>query len=284
MPPFPPDPLRGRSVTGLLRYPRTQAVALKANAAHGFAAQHALLHYPSGAVYSFIPKNACSTLRYSLARANNCIDSPEDWVWIHPNNATFMATLPDLVRAPFSFVILRCPHARLASVFLDKIVDKTPELWQLYRLTRDGFDPDMLTFRDFVDLLLDFDALVSNIHWRPQIDFLVYETYTHVFALEQFGTAVATLRTEVGFDIHDARALTGHGTDEVELIHEDCFADTPLHVLAGMKRSGHLPAHARLFDQRLARQVASLYAADMSIYTDNLGPEGLTFPDFLTEE
>lgn len=270
-------------MTGLLRYARTETVALKDNAAHGFAAQHALLHYPSGAVYSFIPKNACSTLRYSLARANNCISGPEDWVWIHPNNATFTATLPDLVRAPFSFVILRCPHARLASVFLDKIVDKTPELWQLYRLTRDGFDPDMLTFRDFVTLLSDPDLLKANIHWRPQTDFLVYDNYTRVFALERFSTIAATLRDAIGFDIHDARVLTGHGTDAVTLTHTGRFADTPLNVLAEMKRGGQLPAHARLFDDRLARQVASLYASDMSIYADYLGPEDLTFSNFLTD-
>lgn len=128
-------------MTGLLRYARGEEVALSQNGAHGFAAQHALVHYTSGAVYSFIPKNACSTMRYSMAIANNCISGPEDWTWIHKNNGTFVATLPELVRAPYSFVILRCPHARLASVFLDKIVDRTPELWQLYRKMRDGFTP-----------------------------------------------------------------------------------------------------------------------------------------------
>jgi hypothetical protein len=270
-------------MTGLLRYARQEAVALKANAAHGFAARHALVHYPSGAVYSFIPKNACSTLRYSLACANNCINDPQDWVWIHPNNATFAATLPELVRAPFSFVILRCPHARLASVFLDKIVDKTPELWQLYRLSRDGFDPDTLTFRDFVALLCDADKLNSNIHWRPQVDFLVYETYTHVFALERFSTIAGTVRAAIGFDILDARTLTGHGTDAVDLIRKGAFADTPLHMLAAMKRDGQLPAHARLYDDRLARKVASLYAADMNIYAKNLGPKDLTFSNLITD-
>jgi hypothetical protein len=269
-------------MTGLLRYAREEAVALKSNAAHGFAAQHALIHYPSGAVYSFIPKNACSTLRYSLARANNCISDPEDWVWIHPNNATFTATLPELVCAPFSFAILRCPHARLASVFLDKIVDKTPELWQLYQLTRDGFNPDTLTFRDFVTLLSEPEVQKSNIHWRPQIDFLVYETYTHVFALEQFGTAVTTVRDATGFEIYDARALTGHGTDGVTLTKRGCFADTPLHDLAAMKRDGQLPAHDRLYDDRLARQVASLYTSDLNIYAAHLGTKSLTFPNFLT--
>lgn len=254
---------------------------LASNAAHGFAARHALVHYASGTVYSFIPKNGCSTLRYSLARANNCIADPEDWVWIHPNNATFAATLPELVTAPRSFVVLRCPHARLASVFLDKIVDKTPELWQLYRLTGDGFDPDMLTFRDFVAHLSEDDHLKANIHWRPQSDFLVYETYSHVFALEAFATAVRTLQQDIGFKVFDARKLTGHGTDAVTLLKEGAFCDTPLWELAEMKRRGTLPAHAQLYDTDLARETAEIYADDMTLYAEYLDAGHLTFPGLL---
>ena len=268
-------------MTGLLRYARTEDVPLPQNKAHAFAAHNALVHYPSGAIYSFIPKNACSTLRYSMAIGNNCIAGPEDWTWIHDNNGTFSATLPELVRAPFSFVVLRCPHARLASVFLDKIVDKTPELWRLHRLTRDGFDPDALTFRDFVALLDKEDLLKVNIHWRPQEDFLVYERYSHVFALERFREAVPILKEEIGFAVQDARALTGHGTDRVEMIREGCFADTPISELAQMKRGGSLPAHAQLYDAALARQVAALYAGDLTLYAAHLDAQLLSFPDLL---
>lgn len=268
-------------MTGLLRYARSEDVALSQNKAHSFAAHNALVHYPSGAVYSFIPKNACSTLRYSMAIANNCIAGPEDWTWIHLNNGTFAATLPELVRAPFSFTVLRCPHARLASVFLDKIVDKTPELWQLYRLTRDGFDPDGLSFRAFVALLEGEDLLKVNIHWRPQQDFLVYERYSRVFALEAFREVAPVLRDEIGFEVQDARSLTGHGTDRVELIREGCFADMPVSELAALKRDGRLPAHAQLYDAPLSARVAGLYAGDMTLYATHLDAKMLTFPEFL---
>jgi len=267
-------------VTGLLRYARHELVPLAANAAHGFAARHALVHYASGTIYSFIPKNACSTMRYSLALANHCIAGSDDWTWIHPNNGTFVATLPELVRAPASVVVLRCPHARLASVFLDKIVDKMPELWQLYRETGDGFDPDALTFRAFVALLEDDALRDGNIHWRAQTDFLVYERYTHIFALERFGTVPEVLARH-GIEVHDARGLTGHGTDAVRLIRKGTFADMPLHELAAMKRAGQLPAHDRLYDRKLARRVARLYADDMTLYAGHLDPADLTFSSLL---
>lgn len=265
-------------MTGLLRHARHEAVALARNEAHMFAARHALVHYASGAVYSFIPKNGCSTLRLSLALANNCIAGPDDWTWIHPNNETFAASLADLVRASYSFVVVRCPHARLASVFLDKIVDKTPELWQLYRLTRDGFDPDAVTFRAFVDLLDDSALRGANIHWRPQTDFLVYERYTNVFALERFDDAVRTLHERIGLAVRDARQLTRHGTDAVELVRHGSYADVPIADIAAMKREGRLPAHPTLYDKALRDRVSRLYAGDLAFYTDRCGRDGLTFP------
>jgi hypothetical protein len=106
-----------------LRYPKSSNVALARNAAHQFASRHALSIYGARAIYSFIPKNGCSTLRYTVARANGCIDGPSDINWIHSNNLSFSATLRELLTAQYTFVVLRCPYSRLASVFLDKIVD-----------------------------------------------------------------------------------------------------------------------------------------------------------------
>lgn len=265
---------RGR----LLRHPRTDLVALEKNAAHGFAADHALVCYPTDTVYSFIPKNGCSTLRLSLAIANGCVASLGDWPWIHPNNATFRATFRDLVTAKFTFVVLRCPFRRLASVFLDKILSHTPEYWQLYRMERDTLDHEALSFRGFVDLLDRPDRLSANIHWRPQSDFLVYDTYDAYLTLENFGEAIARIERD-GFAVHDARALTRHGTDQYRTETAGAFADTPIAALREMRREGRLPDHAALYDTGLAATVARLYADDIRLYADHAGPAGLLFPD-----
>ena len=52
-------------MTGLLRYARSEDVPLPQNTAHRFAAQYALVHYPSGAICSFILKNAFPPMRSS---------------------------------------------------------------------------------------------------------------------------------------------------------------------------------------------------------------------------
>ena len=43
-------------------------------------------------------------------------------------------------------------------------------------------EPAMVTFREFVMGLRP--RLRSNEHWRPQVDFLVYETYDDYFCVE----------------------------------------------------------------------------------------------------
>lgn len=268
----PPKLKTGR----LLRYPRNDLVALDKNSAHGFAVAHALVCYPTDTIYSFIPKNGCSTLRLSLAMANGCLAGPEDWPWIHPNNGTFRASLRDLVTAQFTFVVLRCPFRRLASVFLDKILSHTPEFWQLYRLERDQLDHNTLTFRGFVDLLSSPDRVQANIHWRPQSDFLIYECYDAYLTLERFSDSAAKI-AQKGFAVHDARDLTRHGTDQYTPVMEGCFADTPILTLREMQRSGQLPSYAALYDEALAEEVGNLYADDIKLYTDHADPADLLF-------
>jgi len=81
-----------------------------------------MMIYQSNALYSYIPKNACSTLRFSVAKANGCISSLEQGHWIHANNTVFNATLAEAIKASYTFVILRCPYRRLASAYLDEFL------------------------------------------------------------------------------------------------------------------------------------------------------------------
>lgn len=261
-----------------LRYATAKQVALARNKAHQFAAAHALVHYESGMIYSFIPKNACTTLRVSLAVANGCITDLADWTWVHPNNGTFQADLRDLATAPFTFTVLRCPHARLASVFLDKILTHTPEYWKLFRASGDTLTHDSLTFREFVSLVVDDpDMLEADIHWCPQVNFLVYEDYDAWYTVEDFAMATAGIEAQ-GLPVIDARGLSRHGTDQVSLVQEGCFADTPCRELVEMRRGGFLPAHAALYDDGLATQVAMAYAEDIGLYREHCDATRLSFP------
>jgi hypothetical protein len=265
----------------LLRHTPGTTEGLAQNAAHRFAAQHALVHYLSGAVFTFIPKNACTSLRLSLAKANGMIADPADWAWVHQNNQTFAATLPELARASCTAVILRCPLARLASTFLDKIVSRDREFWTLQRLVRDAITPDTLSFRQFVDQIGRPGIFRADIHWRPQADFLVYDQYDAVFGMAELSRFATHFEKTTGQPFMDARPFSGHATSHYAPSEGGCHADTPLIDLLLQKSQGRLPRAVDLYDEALSAQVGRLYARDLDLHAALIGREGLLFPQMV---
>jgi hypothetical protein len=148
----------------LFKYSSVNQVALQNNPQHQFAMRHSMQVFNSNAIYSFIPKNGCSTLRLSLAVANGCINGIEQGNWIHQNNNTFMPTLRDAVCTDYKFVILRCPFRRLASVYLDKFVAKETNAWGYRDARQRSIELDDLTFDMFVKSLQAPYLFNSDIH------------------------------------------------------------------------------------------------------------------------
>lgn len=255
----------------LLRHTPGTIEALSKNAAHRLAAQHALVHYASGAVFTFIPKNACTSLRVSLALANGVIADPAEWAWVHQNNPTFAATLPELVCATKTAVVLRCPFSRLASTFLDKIVSREREFGILQRASRDAINPDTLTFREFVDWIGRPGILRADIHWRPQADFLVFQRYDAVFAMADLAGFAAWFEAATGQAFIDARPLSGHATSGHASRGATCHADTPLLDLLVEKSKGYLPRPADLYDEALIAQIRHIYANDLDLHLEWVG-------------
>lgn len=250
---------------------------LRHNAAHQFAAGHALRIYRSRSIYSFIPKNACTTLRVSLALANGCIAGSDDFNWIHANNDTFRAELADLATARYTFAILRCPYARLASVFLDKIVGKTDVAWHLHDLTKRRLEPEAMTFGKFVKAVTRAGRLRANIHWRPQSDFLVYEEYDDYFSLERFAAAQRVIEAKAGLEIVDARPLTKHGIDGLELVEGGNPDRLPPTRIALMKQRGQCPSPASLYTDETIALVAKHFQRDIELYRELFGGQDLMF-------
>lgn len=258
----------------ILRYACESNVLLAQNPLHAHAANYALSIYPSDAVYSFIPKNACSTMRYSIALAHGAIEGPSQFNWIHSNNQTFRASLRELTRCRYAFVILRDPFLRLASCFLDKFVGQTPVAHKFQALLDFPGSQFDLTFRGFVARLKPH--LRTDEHWRPQVDFLVYRSYDDVFCLEDFDTAVRTLNKKIGFEVCDARDLSKHGVDRYQSLPEgDCAADFNAFQLLSLKRQGKAPALRSFYDEKLAKRVSDLYAEDLALYRDWCGRDAI---------
>ena len=258
----------------VLKHAKSVHNNLRANPFHVFAASHALRVFDTNAIYSFIPKNGCSTMRLSLAIANGCIEDEADVNWIHNNNDTFSADLASLITARYTFVILRDPYARLTSCFLDKFVGKTAEAWYFYSVINRSITPDRLTFADFIGFLGDPRIRAADIHWRPQVDFLVYQQYDDYFALEQFDNSRKIIEARAGLTIVDSRSLVRHGLDQWRLLPVDNdFSATPVAEIAALRLRGESPHPRSLFTDALIDRVSQLYADDLALFTDKTGLE-----------
>jgi hypothetical protein len=241
---------------------------LSRNSAHVFAQKHALNLYSKNAIYTYIPKNACSTLRLSLAVANGCIDSDEEFEWIHQNNETFAASMSELIKAEYTFAFLRCPFRRIASVFLDKIIGKDKVAWSYYESIDKEIELDDITFSNFVRSLRSSRILNSNHHWRPQKDFLVYQQYDDYFCVEDMATAISTLKQKIKFSMFDAREKTRHGIDGYKLMNTDNYSKNRAMILFNMKkRHNKVPSYKALYSEELIEIVAAIYADDIALYS-----------------
>jgi hypothetical protein len=261
----------------LLKYgSAVNASILRSNPQHNFAHTHALQIYDSGAMYSMIPKNGCTTLRLSIALANGAISDRSEWEWIHQNNDSFRPSFKDLALAAYRFAILRCPYGRLVSCFLDKIVKRTPDAQKFLAASQIGGGLDKLTFRQFCGEMAKPLVRNSNMHWRPQVDFLVYAGYDTYFCFEDFSAIGPVLKARIGLELIDARPMARHDSSHYGSVNSSMqFADVELAQLEAMLLNGFYPAPAKFYDSHLTQSVYSAYQSDFALYERECPGKGL---------
>lgn len=251
----------------LLKNAKTSYSNISKNLKYQFSRNYALSIYPLEAIYTFIPKNACSTLRYSTAVANGFLSNIEDVEWIHQNNRTFIATQQEICRAKYTFVILRCPYRRLASCFINKFVDG-----EFNFKGADG-KPYDANFSQFVELVARMKREEMNEHWRHQCDFLHYEVYDDYFCLEKFNVAIKNLKDK-GFDVIDTRRELKHDISALSKETGD-YSTTPISVIKDMKRDGYVPTVKSLYSGATYGIIENVYKEDIDLYSVQIGEQNI---------
>ena len=253
----------------LLKNARLKHSQLNENSLHNWSSNYALSIYPINSVYTFIPKNACSTLRFSIAIANGFIKDLKDIQWIHNNNSTFRSSQREVSIASYTFVVLRCPYTRIASCFLDKVVDEVI-----------SFNDEMgkkvsLNFYEFLLHINSQQPSEREQHWRNQSDFLHYEKYDEYFSLELFSEAIASLAAH-GLKVHDTRESINHGISNLKTIDGD-FSKMKAEQIKKMKEEGSAPNYKSMFSKVEIDLVNEIYKDDMNLYKSHFGESELLF-------
>ena len=199
--------------------------AIEKNEEHEFARRHTLIHLKSNSICTWIPKNSCSSLRFSIAKANGAIAGIEDINWIHKNNSSFTASNKELLATDYTFVVLRNPFKRLLSFYCDKLCNTGNDANDnSYEVTQSIMGTNATTtFAEFIEVLWQNPSLKkANEHIQDQCDFLIYKNYHDYLPLEQYKVTAATIYGKTGVTLEDVRPFnsihTSYGCDDsVEL-------------------------------------------------------------------
>ena len=241
------------------------AVGSKRSHAFNFAMERTLLFWNENIAYTFIPKNACSSLRLTLAISNGLINSTKEHDFIHHNNNIFVPSLKEAFEASSSFVVLRDPVDRVISVYLDKFISK--DLPAFHFCKHQNIDIDDLTFLEFCKRIHnDANSLYLNPHWIPQNKFLLFEkeSYTKVFNFNQLSELNDWLK-EKNITFEDARPLTQHGTDSFAKESITCAYNQTIKELSSLKKEGSLPKKEDMLSDEILSFLKKAYIGDYAL-------------------
>ena len=246
---------------------------INSNTAHVFASKHTLMHLNSNTVATWIPKIACSNMRYSFAYANGAVSSAKDIGWIHRNNAEFNASNKELLLADYTFVVLRNPFKRLLSFFMDKIchAEENPED-PSYAHAKKVFEAGNIdSFHDFIDFIWKNPCSIElDEHTRQQCDFLIYEKYDDYFSIENYKATAKHIEEKTGITLHDVRNFNSIFTTH-NCIDSDSFSpETTLPLIKEYLSQGKKPIAENMYTEEMIKKVATLYLPDILLYCNVL--------------
>ena len=249
------------------------AAKLASNQGHNFALDHTSVHLKSNTVCTWIPKNGCSSIRYTIANANGAISSIKDIEWIHDNNDCFNANTKEILQADYTFVILRNPFKRLLSFFLDKLCHTDQNMSDKSNLHAQSVFKfnSSLSYKDFINFIWENpESIYNDEHTRPQNDFMIYRNYDNYFALEKFHEVEKVIKEKIGLELIDVRNSNSiFTTKECESCQEITYTTMASEIQTFLAQK-KVPIPENMYSNEMLKKVATLYLQDIILYRNKI--------------
>lgn len=266
--------------------------AIAHTAETSFAAKHHIACREKSFLYCFIPKNACSLFKTVAARYAADFAEPvraaiirQDFVRIHRHTSDLLATHEDL-RNPnlFRFVVLRNPFGRVVSAYHNKFVQNGARdffcrqvIQQALNLEQSASDIDPsinITFYEFVRYLYQTRSFELNEHWRPQVDFLLFDHYDAYLPFEDLASALPALEDRLKVSIPRINPMQ-NSVEYRSIAVQEPWHLSPSDLLEIQEKEGGLPTFEQMLNPTLIDMLHYRYQADFDLYTQQFGKENL---------
>ena len=244
------------------------------NQEHNFAKRFTLYNFSSSTMCTFIPKNACTSLRYSFALANGFVRDLDDIDWIHGNNDSQQATENELKNCCYSFIIIRSPFTRLSSYFLDKLVGNSEEIFSSDKSYGNTFlnkfcKLENLTFEKYINIIWENPNIIyKDIHTRPQIDFLLFDEYDKWISLDKLSKEIDEIDLKSKIKFIDTRKNVNNTTQGYKKITNKYHGNITINQLRDLKSKKFVPAHETLFNEETSYKILITYLSDIFLYLE----------------
>ena len=113
-------------------------------------------------------------------------------------------------------------------------------------------------------------------HFRPQVDFLALENYTHWFCLEKFNELESQLKSDLQLTLYDTRQQLRHDTHGYETTDGD-FSQTTVANLKRLKNANQIPTATGLYNSNTQQLVAQYFDEDIQLYRRLFGATLMLF-------
>jgi|GEM_PF-5712162 len=227
-----------------------------------------LLKYEGvGLVYRAIPKNACSSLKYTFALLEKGMTVDEDPQAVENRFFTHSAFAKGQSK---SLICLRDPLSRALSGFLDKICNLDEDFSVV--AARDicntlGLEQaiENITFEQFCVYLSVRPSSTLDIHWRPQTDFHIFPFFDNVIFFESIGKELALL-TDYGYCKVEVLRYKKRDAFNKKKLQIEGASGLACHKIGALGDIGYLPDFDSFYNDNLADIIFRRFQDDFLLY------------------
>mgnify|MGYP001082136558 CR=1 FL=1 len=217
--------------------------------------------------YNYMPKNACSTVKSTLAFAN---DGSVFEQTPHQLDAKYRQKPINIDGSWKRLVILRDPFERLISAYLDKVIRPLePDVVKLvdwiYRTEyeRERVGEQSITLRQFWHWVRQQQSDNLNPHWRHQSAMLAFDSYDYILRVETLVSDWNALG--LSNSVSELRVFLNHATSSMSDFRRVLYG-VPGHFIYGFRITTGIYPHKACFSvPELLEEVKQYYAADYKL-------------------